>query len=111
MVSYELLIIGWVTLFVLGVIAYFFLLSEMRANREEWRSDNRTDRKERRAELQAEWRERRELSWADGRVRTVYRPGYRSSLWGPAALMPGNQESKIAESLGLGDIFNGDEPR
>ncbi len=58
MVTHEFVMWGWIALFLLGGIAFFILLYEIRGNREELQDDIKAERRERRAEMQADRKER-----------------------------------------------------
>ena len=80
MVSYGLFFISVAGPLALGAISVFFLLSEIRANRDEWQ-----------AEIEAERRKRRRESQTEPRNRATYQEGIDSGLWGRAAWMRGEK--------------------
>ena len=58
MATHEFVMWGWLALFLLGGIAFFILLHEIRGNREELQDEIKAERRERRAEMQADRKER-----------------------------------------------------
>ena len=60
MVTHEFVMWGWLALFLLGGVAFFILLYEIRGNREELRDEIKAERRERRTEMQADRDERRD---------------------------------------------------
>ena len=58
METHEFYMWGWLALFLLGGIAFFILMHEIRGNRDDLREEIKAERRERRAEMQAERKER-----------------------------------------------------